>query len=105
MPTPYSKLRATMSPESRARASARAKQMIAALPLDQIRKAQEMTQIELAARLDTDQTSVSKLENREDMHLSTLREYIAALGGEMVIHAKFPNASYTVGIGKEANSK
>ena len=46
--------------------------------------------------LNVEQAAISKLENREDMYVSTLREYIRALGGELQLVAKFPDAEIKV---------
>jgi DNA-binding XRE family transcriptional regulator len=51
-----------------------------AMNLAMIRKAADLTQAELAERLGTDQGSVSRLENRQDMLLSTLASYLRATG-------------------------
>lgn len=53
-----------------------------AMNLAMIRKAADLTQAELAERLGTDQGSVSKLENRQDMLLSTLASYLKATGAD-----------------------
>jgi DNA-binding XRE family transcriptional regulator len=55
-----------------------------AMNLAMIRKAADLTQTELADRLGTDQGSVSKLENRQDMLLSTLASYLRATGADAV---------------------
>jgi DNA-binding XRE family transcriptional regulator len=61
-----------------------------------VRKARELTQVEVAERLGIDQASVSALENRSDLLLSTLAKYIRALGGEMQIQAVFPEATFNL---------
>lgn len=48
--------------------------------LAEIRKASKLTQQDLAELLDTDQGTVSRIEHREDLLLSTLRQYLAATG-------------------------
>lgn len=53
--------------------------------LADIRKAGNLTQVEMAALLGTDQGSVSRIERREDLLLSTLRQYLAATGA---VHPK-----------------
>jgi hypothetical protein len=58
--------------------------------LRELRAEQGVSQAELATRLGVQQASVSKLEAREDMLLSSLREAVAALGGRLVIRAEFP---------------
>lgn len=50
--------------------------------LSMIRKAAELTQTEMASRLGVKQTSVSRLETRPDMLMSTLRNYLDAAGAE-----------------------
>jgi len=61
-----------------------------------LRKAREMTQVELAEVLGIDQASVSAIENRTDLHLSTLAKYIRALGGDIEIRAVFPEATFNL---------
>jgi hypothetical protein len=36
---------------------------------------------------------VSKLERREDLYLSTLRTYVAALGGQLRLVVEFPDGT------------
>jgi hypothetical protein len=47
------------------------------------------SQVELAAELKVNQAAVSRMENRADMHISSLHEYVAAMGGELELRAKF----------------
>jgi len=61
-----------------------------------LRKARELTQVEVAERLGIDQAGVSALENRSDLLLSTLAKYIRAMGGEVEIVAVFPEASFNL---------
>jgi transcriptional regulator with XRE-family HTH domain len=61
-----------------------------------MRKARSMTQVAVAERLHVDQGSVSKLEGRTDMYLSTLREYVEALGGTLELRADFPDGSINI---------
>jgi transcriptional regulator with XRE-family HTH domain len=92
MAVPLKKVLARMSPERRAAIEADAKRMIAEeLTLRDLRKAHDMTQEKLARELGIKQESVSNLEKRSDMLISTLRHYVAALGGELELLVKFPN--------------
>lgn len=50
-----------------------------------IRKASKLTQQQMAQMLGTDQGTVSKIERRDDLLLSTLRHYLAAAGA---VHPK-----------------
>ena len=87
----YQELRNKMSPESRARAKAKAQAMLAAMDLAEMRSVKGVTQVELAARMETRQPNVSKLERRDDVLLSTLRDYVGALGGKLRLYAEFPD--------------
>jgi DNA-binding XRE family transcriptional regulator len=92
----WSELEAKMGPERVAASRARARKMIAEMPLQQLRNAREMTQTRLAELLEMDQGNVSKLEQRTDMYLSTLRSYIEAMGGVLEIRALFPEGDVRI---------
>ena len=61
-----------------------------------IRKARQQTQVELAKILGVDQASVSAIESRTDLLLSTMTKYIRALGGDVEIRAVFPEATFNL---------
>ena len=86
----YRELRARMSPESRQRAEQRANELIAEMPLNALRYARELSQQELATTLRITQASISKLERRTDMYVSTLRRFVEAMGGKLDIQVCFP---------------
>lgn len=88
---PYRELRAKMSPASRARAGKRANEMLAEMPLCAVRHAREMSQQFVAEVLGVHQASISKLERRTDIRISTLRSFIEAMGGRLEIRAVFPD--------------
>ena len=92
----FSELRARMSPEAQARAAARTEAMLVEMQLQALRKARKVTQLEVAKAMSVEQAAVSKLERREDMYVSTLREYVKALGGELKLVASFPDAEIQV---------
>jgi transcriptional regulator with XRE-family HTH domain len=80
-----------LSPERRARIEARAAARIAEeLTLRELRKAQNLTQKALAKRLGVKQESISNLEARTDMLMSTLRKYVNAMGGKLDLIVSFP---------------
>jgi len=85
-----------MSPEAQSRAAARAEAMLVEMQLQELRKARNVTQVEVARAMNVEQASISKLERREDMYVSTLREYVRALGGELRLVASFPDADIQV---------
>ncbi len=64
--------------------------------LRQLREARERSQVEMAEKLHINQAAVSKLERRTDMYLSTLRNYIEAMGGQLEIIARFPNRAVRI---------
>lgn len=92
----FSDLRARMSPEAQARAAARAEAMLLEMQLQELRKARNVTQVDLARAMNVEQAAISKLERRDDMYVSTLRAYIEALGGELKLVASFPDADIQV---------
>ena len=93
MPTkPLSALRTKMTPEAQARSRARAKEMIErGMTLRELREQAEVTQTDLAERAHTSQSEVSKIEQRTDLMISTLRDYMHGLGAELVLVARFPD--------------
>lgn len=96
MPRNFRELEAKMSPESRARAEAKAKKMLAEMPLDELREARAMTQTHLAKILGVNQAAVSKMERRADMYVSTLQDFVKAMGGELKITARFPEGTVEI---------
>jgi transcriptional regulator with XRE-family HTH domain len=59
--------------------------------LHELRERRGVTQEQLAARIDTSRPNVSRIERGDDIRLSTLQRYVAALGGELEIIARFPS--------------
>ncbi len=74
---------------SQRRARAMAEKELAEMELDELRKLFRLTQEQLAEKLKITQVAVSRLERRRDMHVSTLRRMIAAMGGELEIRVRF----------------
>src|SRR5579863_10717292 len=92
----FNVLREKMSAESRERSRALSAKYRAEMPLDELREAREMTQVHLARILKVNQAAVSKMERRTDMYVSTLREFVRAMGGELKITAKFPEGTVEI---------
>jgi DNA-binding XRE family transcriptional regulator len=63
------------------------------MTLQELRRAREMTQVKMARSLGVAQKQISDIEKRTDMHISTLRRQVEALGGELTLMAKFPTGS------------
>ncbi len=87
----FKELRAKMSPESRARSTEKAKVLLREMALSELREAVSLTQESLADALGVKQSSISKMERRSDVYLSTLRRIIEAMGGELEIIAAMPD--------------
>lgn len=82
---------ATFTPERRKKINARAAELIAEeFALRELREAKEMTQEDVARKLGGRQVYVSRLEKRADMKLSTLRDYVGAIGGTLELVVSFP---------------
>lgn len=92
----FDELRKQMSPESRARATAKAKEMMAEMLLAEIRKEAGFTQEDLAETLGVKQPSLSKLESQDDMQISTLKRLIQALGGQLELIAHMPKGDIRI---------
>lgn len=92
----FSELRATMAPESRARADAKAQRLVAEMALSELRRARGLSQEALASVLHVKQPSIAKMEQRTDMYISTLRSHIRAMGGELEIVARFPDGAVRI---------
>src|SRR5579862_3358572 len=89
----YKELQEKMEPASRADNSRRVRDELQRMALDELRSAKRLTQAEMAEILDVPQSSISRIEQRADMYLSTLRNYIHAVGGVLQIQAVFPDGA------------
>lgn len=63
--------------------------LVEEMTLQQLRKARDRSQETTAEALGLKQAAVSRMENRDDMRISTLRQYVHALGGELEFYARF----------------
>lgn len=85
---PFAELRARMSPEAQARSETLADELRAEMDLAELRQTLKLSQAELAKKLHVGQAAVAKFEQRADTYVSTLRDYIEAIGGELEITAR-----------------
>ncbi|MBA3632386.1 MAG: helix-turn-helix transcriptional regulator [Acidobacteria bacterium] len=92
----FKNLRAKMSPAAKERSKEIARELRREIRLNELRGALDISQEELAELLNKKQAAISRLERRSDMHVSTLRAFIKALGGKLEIIASFPDASYHI---------
>jgi len=91
-----SELRESMSDEARAKSVQLTREMLAEMPLHELRKARGLSQQVLAKLLKVQQPAIAKLEKRTDMYISTLRSHIEAMGGELEIIAHFPDGNVKI---------
>ena len=83
---------AELSPERRRRIEDRAAELIAEeMTLRELRKARQLTQASVARELGISQDAISRLEQRSDLLLSTLRKTVEAMGGSLSLVARFPD--------------
>ena len=76
------------------------------MTLRELRKAHNLTQERLAKVLKIGQEQVSRLEQRSDLLFSTLRGYVEAMGGKLVLLAEFPDCKPVIVSGiAELNGK
>ena len=82
----------SLGPAQRKKVETRAVQLIAEeMTLRELRRARRLTQARVAKTLGITQDSVSRLEKRSDLLLSTLRKTIEAMGGSLSLVARFPD--------------
>ena len=83
---------AGLDPERRRKIEERAADLIAEeMTLRELRKARQLTQVRVARELGISQDGVSRLEQRSDLLLSTLRRTVEAMGGSLSLIARFPD--------------
>ena len=94
--TAWKDLKHKSSPERLAQIDREALAELDRMGFAALRKARQQTQVEVAEKLGIDQASVSAIEKRSDLLLSTLAKYVHALGGEVEIRAVFPEATFNL---------
>ena len=85
----WTDIKARTKPETRRRIGAEAQRLSEDLHLSQLRKARGLTQETMAELLGVSQAEVSKMERRTELYVGTLRKFIEAMNGELVIAARF----------------
>jgi hypothetical protein len=81
-----------LSPTQRKKVETRAAQLIAEeMTLQQLRQACKLTQQKVAKSLRIGQEGVSKIEKRSDLLISTLRDFVEAMGGQLSLVVEFPD--------------
>jgi len=87
----FSKLSAGVlaRPGASGRLTAKRAETLEELRLYELRHGEALSQAELAGRLEVTQGAISKLENADDVRVSTLRQYLEALGARWELVAVF----------------
>lgn len=85
-----------MPAERQARIALETQRLLDEMPLQDLRRALDLTQQQVAAALDINQVAVSKMESQTDMYVSTLRRFVEAMGGELRIVAHFPQGNVEI---------
>ena len=86
-----------LNPDQRNKVEARAADLMAEeMTLRELRHARKLTQIRIAKKLGITQDSVSRLEKRSNLLLSTLRKTVEAMGGTLSLVAEFPDRAPVV---------
>jgi DNA-binding transcriptional regulator YiaG len=92
----FNTLREKMSPQRQEQAKERTNEMLEELALQDLRKALNLTQEQVAIIMKTNQAAASRMENQSDIYVSTLRKFIRALGGEIKIVATFKDREVVI---------
>ena len=93
---PFRELTRDIAPERRRRIDQMKRELLAEMPLHELRRARALTQKDLAETLHVTQPAISKLEQRADVYVSSLRSYIEAVGGRLRIVAEFPEGEVAI---------
>ena len=93
---PFQELSREFTAERRQRIDAIKRELLAKMPLHELRRARTLTQQDLADTLQVSQPAVAKLEQRTDVYVSSLRSYIEAVGGKLKIIAEFPEGEVAI---------
>lgn len=90
MGVPLDEVLARLPPDEREAVAVRTVELVAReMSLRDLRKALGKTQAAIADRLGIKQENVSRIEQRSDMLLSTLNNYLRGMGGRLRLVAEF----------------
>lgn len=89
MPKKFQDLYGKMTAEARKDVERRVKKSLKEMPLYELRAARRLTQQQLATSLGMTQSAISQAEHQSDLFLSTLENFVEAMGGRLEIYAVF----------------
>jgi DNA-binding XRE family transcriptional regulator len=96
MAKPFRKLVDNMPPERRAKIDVLTQELLSNMPLQEVQRARELTQEQMASTLNLNQNEVAKIEAETDLYLSTFKRFIAAMGGKLEVIIQFPHGNVTI---------
>lgn len=89
-------LMASLPADRQARIKSKANVLSQPIELAKLRRTKNLKQTELASLMGVSQANISKVESGKDIQLSTLQNYVSALGGEISIVVKMPDCIVTL---------
>jgi transcriptional regulator with XRE-family HTH domain len=92
----WNDLKHKSSAEVRANLKQEASAELERIGFHKLRLARRQTQVAVAERLKIAQGAVSRMERQSDFLLSTLREYVGALGGQLELRVVFPDGDFII---------
>ena len=101
MTKPFKNLKTKLSPQARKKVDKKLQALLEQMALQELRQEKGISQEHVAKMLGTRQANVSRLERRTDMHISTWRSHVEAMGGKLHIIARFPEGDIDINQFKE----
>ena len=98
----WAEVRHARAPEREAAIAEDVRAILRENALAQLRRRKEITQQELAAALGVSQVNVSRIERADEPQIETLRRYIEALGGELIVQARIDGEIFDLLAGANA---
>ena len=96
MAKPFRDLLKNLPKERLERIEKRKKDVLQDITIRDLRQVYECTQKQLGESLKINQAAISKMENQTDMHISTLRKLLEAMGARLKIIAEFPEGEVVI---------
>jgi len=91
---PWSEIRHQRSAEREAAIAEDVRATLRENALSQLRRRREITQQELAAALGVSQVNISRIEHEDEPQLSTMRRFVEALGGELIVQVRIGDETF-----------